>query len=189
VETISSEYPTFRRGDRAFQVDIFETKRAKRAQPQTNLDLFIQNDSELPYLKENYLKIADRPNRSIFRKIFAYIAAPTDGLRLEDDDAWSICFERFVSILRQNEAASLQVCVIAAETKDVGRAFSFIHKLFTVDHDRLRQAYSTPKEIMAQIIRQVWNLNDGLTDQLVETLRIKESSLPVWQPKLPSQGA
>ena len=178
----------FRQHDRIFQVNVL--KRAERTQLQTNVDRFIQNDLGLRCLKENYLKIANESNGGILGKIFAYMAAAaTDGLRFEDYESWSICLERFVSTLQENETASLQVCVIAAETKDVGRAYSFIHKLFTVSHDRLQQAYSTPKEIVTQIVRQQWNLNGDLTAQLVETLNMKESSLPAWQPKLPSRSA
>ena len=129
-------------------------------------------------LKENYRKIARPSNLGIAEQIFLYEATNVDELKFEKSDTWSACFERLLFAIERNDATALEVCVIAADTTNLSSAFSFIHKIFLTNHDRLQRAYSAPSEMVSRIVQSQWRLIDELITEIMESLSAKELSLP-----------
>lgn len=137
-------------------------------------------------LKKSYRKIGPRSNLGLAEQIFMYQASHSDGLRFGMYDTWSACFERVQSSLEASEATTLEICVLTADTAHLDRAFSFIHKIFLLSHDRLQGAYSTPSEVLTRIIKSKWQSIYGATINLNPVLHPARQFLPLWQPKLPS---
>ncbi|KAJ5375141.1 hypothetical protein N7517_007147, partial [Penicillium concentricum] len=136
-------------------------------------------------LKKNYQKIARRSNLGLAGQIFMYQATDADGLIFEKYDTWSACFERLRSSTEKAENA-LEICLITSDTTNLGRVFSFIHRVFLLDHDRLQQAYSVPSQMVIRILQRQWRLRDETMTEITESVCAKDLSLPAWQPKLPS---
>ncbi|KAJ5690027.1 hypothetical protein N7462_004419 [Penicillium macrosclerotiorum] len=137
-------------------------------------------------LKKNYRKIARRPNLRTAERIFMYKATNTDELNFSKNDTWSGCLERILSSREINDDAVFEVCVISIDTTNIGRAFSFIDKLFLITYDRRQQAYSSLSEMIIRILHIQWRLSDEIMAEVMESLHAKQLSLSSWQPKLPS---
>ncbi|CAG8904442.1 unnamed protein product [Penicillium egyptiacum] len=136
-------------------------------------------------LKKNYRKIARRPNLGLVEQTFVYKANDADELIFKRDDTWSACFERLRSSTERNENG-LEICLVTSDTTNLGRAFSFIHRIFLVDHDSFQQAYSVPSQMVIRILQSQWKLSDETMAKITESVCAKEFFLPAWQPKLPS---
>ncbi|KAJ5202850.1 hypothetical protein N7449_004929, partial [Penicillium cf. viridicatum] len=137
-------------------------------------------------LKKNYLKIAGRPNLGLVGQTFMYKATDADELIFERYDTWSACFECLRSSAEKNKN-ELEICLVTSDTTHLGRAFSFIHRIFFIGHDRFQQAYSLPSQIVIRILHNQWRFSDDIMARITESLCPKEVSLSAWQPKLPSQ--
>lgn len=115
-----------------------------------------------------------------------YKATDADELIYERYDTWSACFEWLRSSAEKNEN-ELEICLVTSDTTHLGRAFSFIHRIFFIGHDRFQQAYSLPSQIVIRILHNQWRFSDDIMARITESLCPKEVSLSAWQPKLPSQ--
>jgi len=158
----------------------------KKSQRDSTSDKVFETISGYKSLKENYRKIARRSNLGTAEQVFMYKATNVDEPKFEKYDTWSACFERLLSVIEKDDATAFEVCIIANDTTNLGRAFSFIHKIFLISRDRLQQAYSAPSEMVIRIVQSQWTLNDERMTEIMESLSAKELSLPAWQPKLPS---
>lgn len=137
-------------------------------------------------LRKNYRKIARRPNLGLVDQTFTYKATDVDELVSEKYDTWSTCFDRLRSSAEKNENG-LEICLVTSDTTHLGHAFSFIHRIFLVSHDRFQQAYSVPSQMVIRILQSQWGLSDETVSKIMDSVCAKELSLPPWQPNLPSQ--
>lgn len=133
----------------------------------------------------NYRKIARRPHLGLAEQTFMYKATDADELIFERGDTWSTCFERLRSSAETNETA-LEICLITSDTTSLGHAFSFIHRIFLIGHDRFQQAYSVPSQMVIRILQSQWRLSDETMTELTKSICAKDLSLPAWKPRLPS---
>ncbi|KAJ5785027.1 uncharacterized protein N7503_010239 [Penicillium pulvis] len=137
-------------------------------------------------LEKIYRKIARRPNLRTAERVLMYKATGADELNFAKNDTWSACFERILSAADTNDAAAFEVCVISIDTTDLGRAFSFIDKLFLITHDRRQKAYSSLSEIIIRLFQSQWGLSDETMVKIMESSYAKQLSLSSWRPNLPS---
>ena len=127
-------------------------------------------------------------------RVFMYRKSDGDELDFAKGDTWSTCFERILSTEPtdgdddDDDAATFEVCVVSTDTTNLGRAFSFIDKLFLVTYDRRQQAYSSLSEIIIRLTQRQWKIGDEVMSKIMESLHAKQLSLASWQPKLPSYG-
>ncbi|CRL29162.1 Mg2+ transporter protein, CorA-like [Penicillium camemberti] len=152
----------------------------------SNFDEILKIVSGEESLKKDYLKITGRPNLGLVEQIFTYKATDAEELTFERNDTWSACFERLRSAAEKNDN-ELEICLVTSDTTHLGRAFSFIHRIFFVGHDRFQQAYSLPSQIVIRILHNQWKFSDEIMARITGSLCPKEGSLSAWQPKLPSQ--
>ncbi|KUM63404.1 hypothetical protein ACN42_g3709 [Penicillium freii] len=137
-------------------------------------------------LQKDYRKIAQRPSLGLVEQTFTYKATDADELIFEKYDTWSTCFDRLRSSAGEREDG-LEICLVTSDTTHLGHAFSFIHRIFLISHDRFQQAYSVPSQMVIRILQCQWGLSDETVREITESLCTKELSLPAWQPNLPSQ--
>lgn len=121
-------------------------------------------------------------------RVFMYRKADADELDFAKRDTWSTCFERILSTEESDDATAFEICVVCTDTTNLGRAFSFIDKLFLVTYGRRQQAYSSLSEIVIRLTQRQWRLGDEIMDKIMESLHAEQLSLSSWRPKLPSYG-
>ncbi|KAJ5205799.1 hypothetical protein N7472_002247, partial [Penicillium cf. griseofulvum] len=136
-------------------------------------------------LKKNYRKIAGRSNFGLAEQTFLYKGTNADELIFEKYDTWSACYEQLRSSMEKNESA-LEICFITPDTTNLGRVFSFIHRVFLLGNERLQQAYSVPSQMVIRILQSQWKLSGATMSEITGSLCAKELSLPAWNPNLPS---
>ncbi|CAI7602909.1 unnamed protein product [Penicillium viridicatum] len=110
-------------------------------------------------LQKDYRKIARRPSLGLVEQTFTYKATDADELIFEKYDTWSTCFDRLRSSAGESEDG-LEICLVTSDTTHLGHAFSFIHRIFLISHDRFQQAYSVPSQMVIRILQSQWGLSD-----------------------------
>lgn len=115
-----------------------------------------------------------------------YGATNATELNFAKHDTWAACLGRVPSPEETSDAAVFEVCVISTDTTNLGRAFSFIDKIFLITYDHRQHAYSSLSEMVVRMVQRHWRLSDEITAKIMESLYAKRLSLSSWQPKLPS---